>query len=117
MTKTKRKSSVSSRPGKLIEVSAADILNKPLTKRQLRDIEKLRAMRDSAIDFSDIPELTEGKLAEMNRRREPKKLIAARLDVDVVAWLKTLGLRESGYSSHINTILRWVMEHRRKVAS
>jgi uncharacterized protein (DUF4415 family) len=113
MTKAKKKSSASSRPEKLIEVSAADILNKPLTTRQRREIQRLRDMPESEIDFSDIPKLTDERLAEMRRRREPKKLIAARLDVDVVAWLKTLGLGESGYSSHINNILRAVMEQTR----
>ena len=117
MTKTKKKSSASFRREKRIEVSAADILNKPLTARQRREIEKLRRMPDSQIDFTDIPELTEERLEAMRQRREPKKLIAARLDVDVVAWLKTLGLGESGYSSHINTILRSVMERQKKVAS
>jgi len=117
MTKTRKKLSASSRREKLIEVSAADILNKPLTTRQRREIERLRRMRDSEIDYSDIPELTEEQLIAMRARRQPKKLIAARLDVDVVAWLKTLGLGESGYSSHINTILRTVMDRQKKVAS
>lgn len=101
------------RSAKRIEASAADILNKPLTKRQRGEIERLRRLPDSEIDYSDIPQLTADQLAEARRRREPKKLIAARLDVDVVAWLKTLGLGESGYSSHINRILRAVMEQQR----
>jgi uncharacterized protein (DUF4415 family) len=105
-----KKSSASSPREKLVSYKAEDILGKPLTKRQKADLERLRNLPDSQIDFSDIPELTDEQLAEMRRPRKPKKLIAARLDVDVVAWLKTLGLGESGYSSHINKILRAVME-------
>jgi len=105
-----KKLSASSPREKLVQRSAADILGKPLTKRQKADLERLRDLPDSKIDLSDIPELTDQQLAEIRRRREPKKLIAARLDVDVVAWLKSLGLGESGYSSHINKILRAVME-------
>jgi uncharacterized protein (DUF4415 family) len=108
-----KKSSASSRPEKLVSYSAEDIFNRPLSKRQRRDLEKLRDLPDSKIDVSDIPELTDKQLAALGRHREPKKLIAARLDVDVVAWLKTLGLGESGYSSHINNILRAVMEQTR----
>jgi uncharacterized protein (DUF4415 family) len=111
-----KKSSASSRREKLVSYSAEDILNRPLSKRQRRDLETLRDLPDSKIDTSDIPELTDEQLAALGRGREPKKLIAARLDVDVVAWLKTLGLGESGYSSHINRILRAVMEQTRSNA-
>lgn len=112
-----KKSSASSRPGKLVRRSAENIFAKPLTKRQRADLEKLRRMGDSAIDFSDIPELTEEQLAQATRARPPKKLIAARLDPDVVDWLKSLGTGEQGYSSHINAILRAVMAERKRRAS
>ncbi len=65
-------------------------------------------MPDSQIDFSDIPELTEEQLSEF--RRAPKVLVAARLDRDVVDWLKQYG---EGYSTRINEILRAVMSRQR----
>ncbi len=108
-----KKLSASSQREKLVRHSAADILNKPLDARQRRMLAKLAKKPESEIDFSDIPELNEEQL----RGRLPKKLIAARLDVDVVDWLKSLGIGERGYSGHINTILRAVMTERKRRAS
>jgi uncharacterized protein (DUF4415 family) len=103
-----KKLSVSSQPEKLVRVRAEDILGKPLTKRQRQILERLKKMPDSQIDFSDIPELTEEQLSEF--RRAPKVLVAARLDRDVVDWLKQYG---EGYSTRINEILRAVMSRQR----
>ena len=63
---------------------------------------------DSRIDYSDIPALTEEQLA--NAKRAPKILVAARLDREVVDWLKKFG---EGYSTRINFILRQVMSRAR----
>jgi uncharacterized protein (DUF4415 family) len=63
---------------------------------------------DSALDYSDIPPLTEEQLAQF--RRTPKVLVAARLDRDIYDWLRRYG---EGYSTRINHILRAVMSRMR----
>lgn len=53
-----------------------------------------------------MPELTEAQLAEIKpaaHYRPVKKQITARVDADVLAWLKSQG---KGYQSRINAILR-----------
>jgi uncharacterized protein (DUF4415 family) len=107
-----KKLSASSRPGKQIRVSAESIWNKPLTKRQkvaLNDVRRRQKRADtSTIDYSDIPALTDKQLAQF--RRPPKKLVAVRLDADVLEWLQQYG---AGYSTRINHVLRLVMSQAR----
>lgn len=81
----------------------------PLTDAQRKHLEGLARMPDDQIDTSDIPELTGAQLAEMQRAehyRPIKKQITARLDADVLAWLKAGG---KGYQSRMNAILRQAM--------
>ncbi len=108
----KKKSSASSRPAKLISVSAESIFGKPPGKKQsavLSRIAKRQAAGDdSGIDYSDIPALTSEQLARF--RRTPKVLVAARIDREVYDWLMQYG---EGYSTRINSILRTVMERAR----
>jgi uncharacterized protein (DUF4415 family) len=78
----------------------------PMTKERMAKLEALAARPDSEIDFSDIPELTEEqwKNAERGHFYHPvKRQITARVDADVLAWLKSQG---KGYQSRINAILR-----------
>ena len=78
----------------------------PLTKKQRKHLDELAAMPDDQIDTSDISELTNEQLAEMKPARfyRPiKQQITARVDADVLAWLKSQG---KGYQSRINAILR-----------
>lgn len=107
-----KKSSASSRPGKQIRVSAESIWNKPLTKRQAAALDGVVARQKrgevSRIDYSDIPALTEKQLGQF--RRPAKKLVAVRLDADVLEWLKQYG---AGYSTRINHVLRLVMSQAR----
>src|SRR5579872_3644059 len=103
-----KKSSVSSRPEKLVSMKAEDIFNKPLTQKQKTMLKRLRKKPDAEIDCSDIPALTDEQLAEF--RRTSKVLVAARIDRDVYNWLQQYG---SGYSTRINSILRAVMERTR----
>ena len=67
----KKKASASSRPGKLISVSAESMFSKPLTKKQkalLSRIAKRQAAGDdSEIDYSDIPALTDQQLTQFRR--------------------------------------------------
>ena len=89
-------------------MSAEDILSKPLNKRDKADLARIAERQatedDSQINYCDIPALTEEQLA--NARRAPKVLVAARLDREVVDWLKKFG---EGYSTRINFILREAM--------
>ena len=80
-----------------------------LTEAQKADIKRLATMNDAEIDTSDIPELTEALLTQMARAehfRPVKRQITARLDADVLAWLKAGG---KGYQSRMNAILRQAM--------
>jgi uncharacterized protein (DUF4415 family) len=93
-------------------VSAESIWSKPLTERQRAALEGVRkrqgGAKAAAIDYSDIPVLTDKQLAQF--RRPPKKLVAVRLDADVFEWLQQYG---AGYSTRINNVLRAVMSQAR----
>ena len=81
----------------------------PLTDAQRKHLEELAQMSDDRIDTSDSPELTDAQLVEMRRAehyRPVKQQITARLDADVLAWLKAGG---KGYQSRMNAILRQAM--------
>lgn len=81
---------------------------KPSAKRK-RELAKLAAMPDSAIDFSDIPEATGEFWRNAVRNlfyRPIKKQITLRLDSDVIAWLRRHG---KGYQTKANSLLREMM--------
>jgi uncharacterized protein (DUF4415 family) len=107
-----KKSSASSRPAKLIRVSAESIWNKPLTETQKTVLKRVakrqKSSDDSQIDYSDIPAFTDKQLSQF--RRPAKQLVAVRLDADVLEWLKQYG---TGYSTRINSVLRAVMSRSR----
>ncbi len=78
----------------------------PVTEAHKKRLRALGARPDSEIDFSDIPELSDEqwKNAERGRFYRPvKRQITARVDADVLDWLKSQG---KGYQSRINAILR-----------
>ena len=89
-------------------MSAESIWNKPPTERQKASLDRVAKRQKRAdvsqIDYSDIPALTDKQLSEF--RRSPKKLVAVRLDADVLEWLRKFG---AGYSTRINHVLRAVM--------
>jgi uncharacterized protein (DUF4415 family) len=67
-------------------------------------------MKDSEIDYSDIPALDKSFLKRATTPWPPvKQQLTIRLDADVLAWLKADG---RGYQTRINRILRVVMESR-----
>jgi uncharacterized protein (DUF4415 family) len=74
------------------------------------DFKRLRAMRDTDIDDSDIPKLDKSfwKNAKLTMP-EPKDRLTIRVDHDVVEWFKKDG---SGYQTRINAILRSYMRAR-----
>ena len=76
-----------------------------LTEEQIVRLRALAALPDSEIDLSDIPEVTEEQWARAMRGRfyRPiKHQITARLDADVLDWLKSQG---KGYQARMNAIL------------
>ena len=78
----------------------------PLTEKDKAQLRRLAARPDSEIDMSDIPELTkeEWKHAVRGKFYRPvKKQITARVDADVLEWLKGKG---EGYQTRLNSILR-----------
>jgi len=111
-----KKSSASSQPEKLVRVNAEHIFNKPLTKQQRTSLNRLAKRPDSAIDFSDIPPLTDEQLAQMVpfRMRSKTTLISLRVENDVLTWLKSKG---PGHLSRINAILANVMDAEQRIKS
>lgn len=73
---------------------------------------KKRITKKRRIDYSDIPPLSGKQLASMRRigrpplGEEPRQLIAIRLDVKVLRWVKSLAAkRRVPYQSLINELL------------
>ena len=96
------------KPADLV-VNEIDLDNPPpLTLKQKREIAKLERMPESSIDYSDIPSAHE---PTTRLYRPLKEQVTARIDADVLAWLKTDG---RGYQSRMNAILRREMLASRK---
>jgi uncharacterized protein (DUF4415 family) len=70
-------------------------------------------MKDSEIDFSDMPELGPDFFARAFIWPGPKKQITLRIDPDVLTFFRKLG---RGYQSTINAVLRKYMEARKEIA-
>jgi uncharacterized protein (DUF4415 family) len=65
---------------------------------------KLNAMKDSEINFSDIP-VTDAALFKkmVVRMPKPKELVSIRIDNDVLEWFRHQGKK---YQTRINAVLR-----------
>jgi uncharacterized protein (DUF4415 family) len=82
-----------------------------LTKKSVRSTK--RNLKDSEIDYSDIPELSKEQLAKFKRRgrpvigESPRKAISIRIEEDVLEKLKTKAKKQGiAYQSLINEILK-----------
>lgn len=83
-----------------------------LTEEQRDDLRKLADMPDGAIDYSDIPQITDFSGFEVGKLYRPlKETVTVRLDSDVLYWLKQGG---KGYQSRLNAILRKEMSAQSK---
>jgi len=72
------------------------------------DLARLDRMKDSDIDYSDIPPLGDEFFKKATIAwPPPKDQLTIRLDADVLKWLKSNG---RGYQTRINHILRAAME-------
>lgn len=77
-------------------------------KRSRTNRARIDALKDKAIDTSDI--LEQGKAffkRAVLRLPEPKTAVTIRLDQQVLKWFKAKG---SGYQTRINALLRACME-------
>ncbi len=77
-------------------------------KSTKRDWTRIDRMKDSDIDYSDIPPLGDEFFKKATVAWPPaKQQLTIRLDADVLKWLKAHG---RGYQTRINRILRAAME-------
>jgi uncharacterized protein (DUF4415 family) len=108
--KNPKKSSASYPHEKPIRVNAEDLKN---YKPPKTEVERLRRMKDSGIDYSDIPPLTPEQIAKAVSLREFRRRIpvSVRLDPRVLEWLKSKG---EGHLTRINDILLNLMEAEQK---
>lgn len=79
------------------------------TKRKSRtDWKRVKTMKDSEINFSDIPRIKRSDFARAELRMpQPKALVSLRIDPDVLDWFKKHG---KGYQTRINSVLRLYVE-------
>jgi uncharacterized protein (DUF4415 family) len=80
-----------------------------VSKKSIKsDLARLDRMKDSDIDYSDIPPLGDDFFKKATVAWPPaKQQLTIRLDADVLNWLKANG---RGYQTRINRILRAAME-------
>jgi uncharacterized protein (DUF4415 family) len=80
-----------------------------VSKKSIKsDLARLNRMKDSDIDYSDIPALGDEFFKKATVAWPPaKQQLTIRLDADVLNWLKANG---RGYQTRINRILRAAME-------
>ena len=76
------------------------------------DWERIDAIKDEDIDYSDIPEMKDLSGLRPRQVRDPKTPekvpVTCNLDADIVEWLKQDG---DGYQTRLNSILRQAMNH------
>ena len=80
-----------------------------MSKKSIKsDLARLDRMKDSDIDYSDIPSLGDEFFKKATVAWPPaKQQLTIRLDADVLKWLRANG---RGYQTRINRILRAAME-------
>lgn len=86
--------------------------NEPTSSNSQTDWQRLDAMTDEEIDFSDCPEITPEMFAKAVVRQglpatKGKAQVTLRIDSDVLEWFKSQG---QGYQAQINRLLRAYME-------
>jgi uncharacterized protein (DUF4415 family) len=81
---------------------------KKLSRKQAKELRALAALPDKEIDLSDLPEVRDWSGAVVGKFYRPiKKTVTLRIDMDVLAWLKSQG---RGYQTRINKLLRGAMK-------
>ena len=78
----------------------------PLTKEETETLERLEALPDSKINFSDIPPSapdSNGGFYYIQSLKMPKTDIHTKIDNDNLEWLKKAG---KGYKTRLNNVIR-----------
>jgi uncharacterized protein (DUF4415 family) len=91
---------------------ADNMNNKFTSSKSQTDWERLDAITDEEIDFSDCPEITPEMFAKAVVRRglpnsQTKTQVTLSIDSDVLEWFKS---QDRGYQTQINRLLRSYME-------
>jgi uncharacterized protein (DUF4415 family) len=87
-------------------------MSDPVTKEPSKtDWERIDAMTDEDLDYSDNPPLDEDFFSEAITWRGNKQQITLRLDQDVLDFYRKQG---KGYQTMINSVLRKYMEAQKK---
>lgn len=86
--------------------------NKFTSSNSQTDWERLEAMTDEEIDFSDCPEITPEMFAKAIVRKglpnpQTKIQVTLPIDSDILEWFESQG---QGYQTQINSLLRTYME-------
>src|SRR5580658_10356728 len=98
-----KKKSASSRQERRVPATA--LFTTPLTDKQRRELQRLAALPDSHIDFSDAPQgKPRASDLQVGRFYRPiKQLVSLRVDADVLAWYRGQGKK---YQTYMNEVLR-----------
>lgn len=85
---------------------------KKATRDISADLERINAIREEDIDYSDIPQVRDFSNFVRGRFYRPEKqAVTIRLDADVVAWFKGV---EPKYQTAVNRVLRdYMLSHRK----
>ena len=102
-----KKKSASSRQERRVPANA--LFTTPVTDMQRRELERLRDLPDSQIDFSDAPEShPRASDIQVGRFYRPiKQLVSIRVDAEVLAWFRGQGKK---YQTYMNEVLRREMQ-------
>lgn len=79
-----------------------------VTKRQAKELQALKRLKDEEIDLTDIPPLSNWNQAVVGKFYRPvKESLTIRMDADILAWLRGQG---KGYQTRINALLREALD-------
>ena len=78
-----------------------------MRKKSKTDSDRIKAMRNGDIDYSDIPQLDDNFFANAIIWKPRKKQLTIRIDSDVYDYFKSLGKK---YQTRMNAVLRRYME-------
>jgi uncharacterized protein (DUF4415 family) len=98
-----KKKSASSQQERRVPASA--LFTTPISDKVRRELQRITALPDAQIDFSDAPE-REPLPSEVHVGRfyRPiKQLVSIRVDADVLAWFRGRGRK---YQTYMNEVLR-----------
>ena len=88
--------------------------SRPLSQKLRTEARALATMPETAIDTTEMPEITDWSGAVRGAFYRPvKKPLSLRIDADVIHWFQRQG---QGYQTRINAILREYVDRHRKRA-